>query len=185
MLLLLVDPDAPAVAARLAPLLDGHPDVSVTPALNAVAARAYLAGASFDAVAVARADEAALLRALVEALGQPAVVHVYAGEADLAAWLGRRLGVPVGRPPETVAPDTAREALVEVRNELARLVHALNNPLSVIAGNAQLGRELALATAADAEVVAALESIDEAATALGGLFSEVSALRVRLDRATG
>lgn len=181
-----MDPDAAGVAARLAPLLADAADVSVTPAPSAVAARAYLAGAAFDAVAVRDAADAAALQALAGVLGQPLTVHVYADEAGLAEWLRARLGPPAATasgasPP--VATDAARAVLEEVQQELARLTHALNNPLAVVAGNAQLGREMALATGADAEVVDALDGVDAAAAALGALFDEIGALRARIGRA--
>ena len=53
----------------------------------------------------------------------------------------------------------------------------------MIAGNAQLGVEMARATAADESVVEALDAIAEAARRLERLFGDVAALRARVDQA--
>ncbi len=186
MQLLLVDSDAAAVAERLAPLV---PHARVTPASSAVAARAYLAGGAFDAVACHDASDAATLQALADVLGLGVAVQTYAEERDLANALAPRLTpspeTAVGAPdeaPRRLADADVRAALEAVRDELARLAHALNNPLAVIAGNAQLGREIALATGADAEVTQALESVDAAAGTLGAMFREIGALRTHIVR---
>lgn len=171
MLLLVAGPDAEALAARLAGV------VEATPAPSRLAAEAYLAGAAFDVVAVPEGPDADDLAALAGRLG--ARVVRYADADDL---VGRVAPTPGTRPavPPVDAAD-ARAALVDVRDRLAHLAHDLNNPMAVIAGNAQLAREIARATGADAEVLAALEDVEAGAEALAELLAGLSALRRSLD----
>ena len=162
--LLLVGPDAERWAGRV----DG-----ATAAADVEAARAYLAGTVFDAVWVQEGVPVAGLRALRDALGLATAVEPVASFGDL---VGASAG-GAGR-----SEDDVDRALAELRDEMARVAHALNNPLSVIAGNAQLGLELGTALGVDGDVTGAFEQIQQAATELGDLFGEVAALRARIDR---
>jgi signal transduction histidine kinase len=174
-LLLVVGPDAEAVAARLAGSVDA------TPAASRLAAEAYLAGAAFDLVAVPEGADADDLATLAGRLG--ARVLRYADADALVARLAPPANPAAGAPPAvpTVDADDARAALVEVRDRLAHLAHDLNNPMAVIAGNAQLAREMARATGADPEVLAALDGVEAGAEALSALLADLSALRRSLD----
>ena len=173
MLVLVVGPDAEAIVARLAG------SVEATPAPSRLAAEAYLTGAAFDVVAVPEGADADDLATLAGHLG--ARVMRYAGADALVA----RLDEPATPASAPVAADDARAALVEVRDRLVHLVHALNNPLAVIAGNAQLGREVARATGADPDVLAALEGVESGAAALTELLADLTALRRSLDGRLG
>lgn len=182
MQLLLVDSEA--VAERLAACVPG---LHVTPAASPVAARARLASGAFDAVACRAEADARDLRALANVLGLRVDIQSYTSEDALADALALRVEVAPEAPSDSenrdrIADAGVREALETVRDELARIAHTLNNPLAVIAGNAQLGREIALATGAEPEVVQALDNVDAAAGALGSLFSEIGALRTHLSR---
>ena len=150
----------------------------VTTAATAKEARAYLAGTAFDVVYVGPGVEGAeAIGALRDVLGLATRVEPIAGPDALA---GRLAG------PAPAASDAdATAALEHLRGELGRVAHALNNPLAVIAGNAQLGLEMARATGADASVADALETIGAAASEMERLFSEIAGLRARVDRALG
>ena len=166
---LLVGPDAERWAARAGA-------AGVTAASDLDAARAYLAGTVFDAVWVQEGVPVGGLRALRDALGLPTTVEPVASFDDLD---GRLAGAGRGGEP---AGEEVERALAELRDEMSRVAHALNNPLSVIAGNAQLGLELGAALGVDADVTGAFEQIQQAAAELGDLFGEVAALRARIDR---
>lgn len=155
--------------------------LTLTATPSAAVARAYLSGTEFDAVFVQEGTPGADgLRALRDVLGLATPVREVRAEEEVAEWVaGRRGGTPVG------ITDEQREALEELRREMSRVAHSLNNPLSVIMGNAQLGIELAAAVDTDENVVAALRSIYEAGGELGALFGEVGALRARIDRLLG
>ena len=165
---LLVGPDAQAWAERV--------DADATAAADVEAARAYLAGTVFDAVWVQDGLPVDGLRELRDALGLSTPVEPVGSLAELAGRLGRE---------EAPAGDAVREALVGLRDEMSRVAHALNNPLAVIAGNAQLGLEVGAALGVDPDVTRAFAEIQTAATDLGDLFAEVAALRARIDRLLG
>jgi hypothetical protein len=188
--LLLVGPEADRLAGPLAAALPG---LDVTPVATAAAARAYLAGTAFDAVAIRHdVDEGESLRALAAGLGV-ARVHTYrpGSPASLAADVGPRLGLaplvvappaPRGVAPEGGAlPADVREALVGLRAEIRRVAHDLANPLAVVAGNAQLGAELARALGADASIGKAFADIEEAGHTLAERLAQLAALRARVD----
>ena len=146
-------------------------DADVTPAADAVEARAYLAGTAFDAVYVGPGVEnVASIGALRDVLGLSTPIETV---ADAEAFYQRREG----------GGEAAAPVLGEIREELSRVAHALNNPLAVIAGNAQLALELARATPTDETVVESLDAIHKAAGELEALFAEVAGLRARIDRA--
>lgn len=170
---LLVHPDAEQWLAAVP-----GASAEVTTVGTAQGARAYLAGTAFDAVYVGPGVEGAeAIAALRDVLGLATpVVHVE-GPDDVA----RRLAAPAPAPTGPVAG--GRTALEEIRDELGRVVHALNNPLAVIAGNAQLGSELAQAVPTDETIVDALRAITDAAARLETLFADVAALRALVDRA--
>ena len=157
------------------PWLAALPDtIDVATAASATDARAYLAGTSFDAVFVgADVEGIEAIRALRDVLGLSTPVEPVASPEALVAALQ-------GTPRKGGA---GREALEEIRGELSRVAHALNNPLAVIAGNAQLGAEMASMIPTDATIVESLGAIREAAAELEALFSDVAALRRRVDRA--
>ena len=143
----------------------------MTPASDVESARAYLAGTVFDAVYVQEGVAIAGLRALRDALGLSMPVEPVASFEAFADRLGERGGA-----------DEVREALTVLRDEMSRVAHALNNPLSVITGNAQLGQEMGAALGVDDDIRGAFEQIQQAATELGGLFGEITTLRRRIDR---
>jgi signal transduction histidine kinase len=170
---LLVHPDAEQWLGRLSDL-----EADVTTAATAKEARAYLAFTAFDAVYVGPGVEGGeAIGALRDVLGLSTRVDSVAGPDEVAERFAEAGGAESGEDPVA--------ALESIRGELGRIAHALNNPLAVIAGNAQLGLEMARATGADESVAEALESIGAAATKLEGLFSEISGLRARVDRALG
>lgn len=149
--------------------------VSLTATASSTAARAYLSGTAFDAVLLqAGAAGASGLRALRDVLGLATPIETIGSAEQLGEWVGARAGGG--------APFDERAVLLDLRRELGRVAHSLNNPLSVIMGNAQLGIELSTALETDEDVVAALVSIYEASGELSQLFGEVAALRDRIDR---
>ena len=183
--LLLVGPDAAALAGPLAAALPG---LDVTPAAGADTARAYLSGSHFDAVAVRHdTDGGDDLRALAAGLGvAQALIYRPGSAAALAADIGPRLGLAplVARPAAPVAATLSsdlRVALDGLRAEIGRVAHDLANPLAVVAGNAQLGAELALATGADPAIAQAFADIEHAGQTLAARLADLAALRTRLD----
>lgn len=176
---LLVGPDS----AGWADAIDAD-RADVTAAESQTAARAYLAGTTFDAVFVQHGTPGAdAIRALRDVLGLSAPIEAVGSAEAVTAWLDRQGRGPSG--PGPAARGVAQEELAALRGELGRVAHALNNPLAVIAGNAQLGLELAAALGTDEGVVETLEGIRDAAAELAELFGEVSALRARVDRIVG
>ncbi len=173
---LLVHPDADGWTDSL------DLDADVTTAETAQAARAYLAGTAFDLVLVGEGVEGAeAIAALRDVLGLSTTVETVADGAAVA----RRLGTAPPAAAPTAAASGAGAGLGHVRDELGRVAHALNNPLAVIAGNAQLGLELAGALGTDEALVEVLQSIQAASAELEALFSEVAALRALVDRTAG
>ena len=106
---------------------------------------------------------------------------------DLAAVLGSRLGLAAGSPaaPHASVADAPatdlRAAIDGLRTEIGRVAHDLANPLAVIAGNAQLGAELARALGADEAIGQAFADIDAAGQVLAARLGDLAALRARLD----
>lgn len=165
---LLVHPDADRWASELS-----DQEALVTAASTAQEARAYLAGTAFDAVFLgAGADEAGRVQALRDTLGLATQIVVVDGVAEIARQLA-------GGDEDATRGEAGVAA---VRGELARLAHALNNPLAVIAGNAQLAAEMAKAVPTDETIVEAIESIRQGAADLERLFAEIGDLRRLLTR---
>lgn len=157
---------------------DLGPDVHVTTTASATAARAYLSGSAFDAVFVQEGTGGTDgLRALRDVLGLSTPVKPVRTRDEIAQWVGAQR-----RGAHDRLTDEQRATLEDLKREMGRVAHSLNNPLSVIMGNAQLGIELSTATGTDENVVSALQSIYEAGGELGALFGEVAALRARIDR---
>lgn len=171
---LLVHPDAEQWLDALS-----DADADVTTATTTKEARSYLSFTAFDAVYVGPGVEGAeAIGALRDVLGLSTRVETVAGPDEVVERLAEADGAARGG-------EDPFETLEALRGELSRVAHALNNPLAVIAGNAQLGLEMARATDADESVAEALETIGSAASKLEALFSEIGGLRARVDRALG
>ncbi len=158
--------------------LSAQPDLNrdLTTATSAKEARAFLAGTAFDLVVVGPDVEGAeAIAALRDVLGLATRIETVERLDDVGALLAD--------PP--ASDDDLRETLEGIRGELGRVAHALNNPLAVISGNAQLGLEMAAATGADETVSEALSTIADAAARLERLFADVAALRARVGQALG
>lgn len=173
MRLLVIDPDAEGVVARLA---EAGERADATPASSRAAAEAYLAGAAWDAVAIGDSHpDADALAGLARSLG--ADVHRYADETALTGWLGGGTGDPA---------DVARAVLADVRDRLAHLAHSLNNPLAVISGHAQLGLEMAHAlplTGDDAaDLASSFEGIAGGTRTLAERLAELNVLRREVEQ---
>ena len=184
---LLVHPDAES-------WLEGVPAAhEVATAPSAKSARAYLAGTPFDLILVGPDVEGAeAIGALRDVLGLSVDIEPVADPAALAARLGADgAGPPAeasGATPGVDLPPAEAASGAEpgtLGDELSRIVHALNNPLAVIAGNTQLALEMAGALGTDESIVESLQAIDQAATELGALFAEVGALRALVDPERG
>ncbi len=150
-------------------LREALPEAICTQCPSIDEAVAYLSAAEFDAVivdaSVAEAQSGA--PALRERLGMP--VHVLrAGDAmALRAALGA---------------DGGDESMEEVRIALGRAIHDVNNPMTVINGNAQYALELARGLDLDESLVRSLEDIEEAGRRLEASMATLSALRRRLGK---
>ncbi|GAB5534274.1 MAG: hypothetical protein Rubg2KO_05230 [Rubricoccaceae bacterium] len=163
------------------------PQLDVTVATSDTAARAYLGASAFDVVAVSEAMPDAIastLESLIASLGRTSRVMAGAPEDGLVEWLDDRLSLETARDARAVASSTLEQddALAFVSAELSRIAHALNNPLAVIDGNAQLALELSKALGVDASVISAIEDIQGGSQTLAALFSDIAALREHLDR---
>jgi len=164
-----------------------YPQLDVTVATSDTAARAYLGASVFDAVMVEASmpvGTATSLEHLIQSLGRASRVLSGAPNVGLAEWLGDRLSLDASIPAGSVASSTPEkdDALAFVSAELSRIAHALNNPLAVIDGNAQLALELSKALGVDASVISAIEDIQSGSQSLADLFSDIASLRTRLDR---
>lgn len=182
--LLLVDPQGDALVDDLR---KDVPQLNVTVAASVTAARAYLGASAFDVVVVSATmpeDAAPSLEALVASLKRTARVLPDAPPDDVAGWLRDHLALD---PTSSSAPSGAeyQEVLKAVSAELARIAHALNNPLAVIDGNAQLALELSRALGVDASVISAIEDIQGGSQSLAELFADLTTLRKRVDGLTG
>ena len=164
--------------------------IDVTVATSDTAARAYLGASAFDVVVVTASmpgETAETLEGLVASLGRVSRVVSGAPDSGLGDWLAERLSLGTAVSPEAAASSATEQAaaLAFVSAELARIAHALNNPLAVIDGNAQLALELSKALGVDASVIAAIEDIQGGSRNLAALFSDLSALRSRLEGLAG
>ena len=75
--------------------------------------------------------------------------------------------------------------LDELRHAVAKAVHDVNNPLTVISGNAQLLLEMGRAVGVGEELMGPAEDIEEAAERLAATLAELTALKERIVEATG
>jgi hypothetical protein len=118
-------------------------------------------------------------------------------EAEAAAAIGRVLGWPV--PPlgaleaesDGAAPGGDGEAagvsalLEALRAETGAVAHAVNNPLTVIAGNAQLLAELARVGGVDPSLARPIADIEVAAQQLSEALGRLAVLRQRIAASLG
>ena len=97
---------------------------------------------------------------------------------------------------ETAAPEVRVEdgidegsesarMLAELRRAVGEATHAVNNPLTVISGNAQLAVELARMLEVDAAVLAALQEIDHATGSLSDTLLQLDRLKQDIADQTG
>ena len=170
--------------------------VDVTRCASLAEAQAMLAAAAFDAVCVAVGLPESELRALQQ--GRPVPVFIMVPDAaavdgaltlasnasleDVRLALAR---VPRAAPDGTPAPARGDEAALlglidRLRREVGRVVHAANNPMTVIMGNAQFLLELAGAGLVEPEIARALEDIEAAARKLQEELAGLSGLRQQL-----
>ena len=197
---LLVDSDADRLAAPLARAVDG---LAVTACTTLAAARAHLIGTPFDvvlssaqvgdglAVSLLELDRALALppllvrtdslqeRADAEGAGASLAFVASPDARVLGAVVAWYLGIsvapePVGTPQES---DARRAALEDVSLGIARVTHAINNPLSVIIGNVQLVRELFRAAPGDPMIGESLGDIETASRELVALMEDLGDLR--------
>lgn len=113
--------------------------------------------------------------------------------ADAASQIGRHLGhAAVSPPPDGPAPppdgDVAVQArtLVEaLRTETGMVAHAINNPLTVIAGNAQFLLEMARMTDLDPMLAKPIEDIEAATHQLTEALDRLAALRQQIATTLG
>ena len=73
----------------------------------------------------------------------------------------------------------------DLRNTLSEVTHAVNNPLSIISGNAQLLRVLAQSEGLGDDFVQPIHDIEEASDRLSQLMGRLTELRERLRRDAG
>ncbi|MEM6327620.1 MAG: histidine kinase dimerization/phospho-acceptor domain-containing protein [Bacteroidota bacterium] len=205
--ILLVHPGASALSEAMEAAVPG---LRVTPCDTLFAARAHLVGTPFDAVlADARlSDGEGWSLCAMDVEVPPLLVRTnrtddrteaeQAGAAlafvslpdprVLAAVVAWHLAIPLA-PPPTEAPEPpsadGHVSLQEVANELARLTHAVNNPLAVVVGNAELAKELLRAAPDDEMLPGSLSDIETAAKDLVALVDEIHVLRRRVDAALG
>ena len=185
---LLVDIRGDALADEIQQMF---PQLEVTVAASDTAARAYLGASEFDVVVVGPTmpeETAASLESLVESLGHPSRVLTGARASGLVTWIGEQLAVTSRVSASSGVEEASGEqqaVLASVSAELSRIAHALNNPLAVIDGNAQLALELAKALGVDASVISAIEDIQGGSQSLARLFADIAALRARVDGIIG
>jgi signal transduction histidine kinase len=209
--LLLVESDGQRAERMERRLIGALPGLVATRCGTLAAARAYLSGTAFDAVCTA--DElpdgsGTTLLALRDRLGLHAPVFVWtrAGgllpvcppgsgngcvvldsddEDEAAAAIGRALGSHGDGAPRYAWDGEALGLLEALRSEAGAVAHAINNPLTVIAGNAQLLGELARMGELDATLTRPVEDIERAAQQLNEALGRLAGLRQRIAVALG
>lgn len=112
--------------------------------------------------------------------------------AEAAIAIGHVLGESRRAVPEAAAPQRqgadAQETsglLQALRTEAGAVAHAVNNPLTVIAGNAQLLGEMARMGAIDPSLCRTVEDIEAAAQQLSEALGRLSMLRERIAASLG
>jgi hypothetical protein len=183
--LLFVTSDPAGAAEGEAVLRAAVPGLAVTRCGSLDAAQAYLAAAAFDVVCVDAelpGDAALDALALRARLGARAPVFVLGQDGVGPDALRRALGLPDEGPggDGAAAEADARALLDEVRLALGRAVHAANNPLTVVAGNAQFLLEVATSMELDPTLVRSLEDIEMAGRQLQEALADLAAARQRL-----
>lgn len=118
------------------------------------------------------------------------------GESEAFAEIARQLAARAGdeeQPstsvhpflPARLEPTDAEGWLEALRLETGAVAHAINNPLTVITGNAQLLCEMARLTGLDPAVAKPIEDIEVAARQLSGALEHLAALRQQLAEVLG
>jgi signal transduction histidine kinase len=212
--LLLVEADGGRAERMAHHLRRALPGVVATRCASLASARAYLAGTAFDAVCTAAVlpdGEGTALLDVRDALGLRAPVFVWtpggglrpdrarvvaaacfhldgADEASAADAIGRALGGGSAEP--GAAPDEAPTALASglleaLRAETGAVAHAINNPLTVIAGNAQFLGEMARTEGLAPVLVRSIEDIEAATQQLSDALDRLAVLRQRIADALG
>lgn len=74
------------------------------------------------------------------------------------------------------SPDTQRASDVDLQVALSRVTHDINNPLSIISGNAQLLLELAQVLDLDPDVAKPIRDIEEASQRLASMVNRLNTL---------
>ena len=122
----------------------------------------------------------------------PGATPEYESLDAVASEMSRVLGMaddPNTEAEGTEAPRISAEAatamLEELRAEAGAVAHAINNPLTVITGNAQFLLEVARAEQTDSPIVGPIEDINAATQQLSDALARLSALRERIARALG
>lgn len=72
----------------------------------------------------------------------------------------------------------------DIRQTLSDVTHAVNNPLSIISGNAQLLRVLAESEGLSEDFTQPIADIEEASTRVAALMTQLNKLKERLRRDT-
>lgn len=80
----------------------------------------------------------------------------------------------------TITPPPSTDILRRVRHTISRVNHDLNNPLSIISGNAQLLVELARAYDLDGDLMQPIQDIEEASARVAGILRRLIDLRDQL-----
>jgi hypothetical protein len=121
-------------------------------------------------------------------------------DAAAAAAIGRVLGKPCAAMPEEASGATAGSndavangdaggevsvLLEALRAETGAVAHAINNPLTVIAGNAQFLAELARMGGVDPSLARPIEDIETAAQQLSEALGRLALLRQRIAASLG
>lgn len=208
--LLLVEPDAQRAERMEQHLTLALPGLVTMRCGTLASARAYLSGNAFDVVCTAEElpdGSGPALLAFRDALGLRAPVFVWpringpepirapavgvgyvrldgADVEEAAAAIGRAL---------TLREDIARldwggdalGLLEAFYDETGLVAHAINNPLTVIAGNAQLLGELARLNGMDPALARPVADIEAAAQQLGEVLKRLAVLRQHLAVALG
>lgn len=118
--------------------------------------------------------------------GLPERLQAFSGEADVLIAADddeARALVGAGEEADGAADaarlqaEAARRVLADVRATLARVHHDANNPLAIIAGNAQLLVEVGGAVGLDEDLMQPIRDIDEASALLAGVLRRLVELR--------
>jgi signal transduction histidine kinase len=185
---LLVEADEVAAQWMHAGLTERIPGLRVTRCTRLDEARAHLSTGYFRAVVATHIlpdGQAAELVDYIRRIGVSAELILPTYPATSGETLLDHVSARVSRALAGPDENDLRHQLEELARDVSRLGHDLNNPLSVISGNAQLLAELARMVDVDPMLARPIQDIEEASRQLAALVGRLAEIKARASAALG